>query len=162
MQNKSEEMTKRSFESFVGLSSKARGAVNEVFEAMSSWRNEAVENSEKNSQRVIEKMAAAATALGWPEQIVDATRAHLQSISEIQTRTIDHIMDAWEEQLKSPNPMAASTSSMLSKLQSMPSFTPAGSWQNVDPFQMAMAPFQQWQKLWTDSMKFWVTQGRPH
>src|SRR5215467_14074975 len=99
------------------LSEEARKAVNAAFDAMSAWRAETISSSEKNSERVIEKMAAAARALGWPEQIVDATRTQLQNITKMQIQTMDHMMDAWEEQIKSPNPASA----MLSKLQSLPS-----------------------------------------
>jgi hypothetical protein len=53
------------------LSNEARKAVNAVFDAMSSWRMDIVNNSEK----VIDQMAEAARSLGWPAQIVDATRA---------------------------------------------------------------------------------------
>src|SRR5262249_37764358 len=69
--------------SFPGLSDEARQAVKEAFDAMSNWGAETAKNNEKNSERVIEKMAAAAQALGWPVQIVDATRAQLQSLTEI-------------------------------------------------------------------------------
>ena len=69
-------------------------------------------------------MAAAARALGWPEQIVDATRAQLQSITKMQIQMMDQLMDAWEEQIKSPNPLTA-PSAMLSKLKSLPG-VPAG------------------------------------
>jgi hypothetical protein len=61
-------------------------------------------------------MAAAARALGWPEHIVDATRAQLQSITKMQIQMMDQMMDAWEEQIKSPNPMTV-PSAMLSKLK---------------------------------------------
>jgi hypothetical protein len=61
------------------LSDEARKAVNAAFDAMSTWRIETANNSEKNSEQVIEKMAAAARALGWPEQIVDATRANCRA-----------------------------------------------------------------------------------
>jgi hypothetical protein len=145
-----------------GLSDEARKAVNAAFDAMSTWRIEIVDNSEKNSEQVIEKMAAAAQALGWPEQIVDASRAQMQSITKMQIQTMDQMMDAWEEQIKSPNPMTASPSAMLLKLK--PSISPAGSWPNADTFQMAaMNPMQfwmqvadQWQKACTDAMAFWV------
>jgi hypothetical protein len=63
-----------------GLSNEARNAVNAAFDAMSTWRTETVNNNEKNLEQVIEKMAAAARALGWPEQIVDATRSQMQSV----------------------------------------------------------------------------------
>ena len=48
-----------------GLSEEARNAVNAAFDAMSAWRTETAQSSEKNSEKVIEKMAAAARALGW-------------------------------------------------------------------------------------------------
>ena len=138
--------------------------------APSTWRIETTNSSEKNCEQVIEKMAAAARALGWPEQIVDATRAQLQSIAKMQIQTMDHIMDAWEEQIKSPNPMTASPSAMLLKLKPLPSISPAGSWPNADTFQMAaMNPMQfwmqlgeQWQKGWADAMAFWVKGGKPY
>jgi hypothetical protein len=83
MPNKFTEMTPRNFNpmSAPGLSDEARKAVNAAFDAMSTWRIETANNSEKNSEQVIEKMAAAARSLGWPEQIVDATRAQLHSIT---------------------------------------------------------------------------------
>src|SRR5258708_18308200 len=126
MQSKYEDVNPRNFEPMwaPGLLDEARKAVNAAFDAMSTWRIETASNSEKNSEEVIEKMAAAARALGWPEQIVDATRAQLQSITKMQIQMMDQMMDAWEEQIRSPNPMTA-PSAMLSKLQSLPG-VPAG------------------------------------
>ena len=46
-----------------GLSNEAREAVNAALKAMSVWRNETAESSEKNSKQVIDKMAMAAAAL---------------------------------------------------------------------------------------------------
>jgi hypothetical protein len=145
-----------------GVSAKAREAVNAAFDAMSTWRNEVAENSEKNSKKVIEKMAAAAAALGWPEQIVDATRAQMQSIAEMQIKTMDQIMAAWEEQLKSPDPMAITPSAMLSKLQSVAN--PATGWPSASAFQTGTVnPMglwlqfaEQWQKSWADGMSYWT------
>src|SRR5215468_11495305 len=102
-----------------GLSSRAQDAVNAALEAMSNWRSEAAETSEKNIKRVIGKMAAAAEELGWPEQIVDTARTQLQNLTEMQIKTMDQMMDAWEEQLKMPNPAAPSAT--LHKLKSSPS-----------------------------------------
>jgi len=163
MPDKFAETSARSFNpmSAPGLSEEARKAVNAAFDAMSTWRTETINSSEKNSERVIEKMAAAARALGWPEQIVEATRAQMQSITKMQIQTMDHMMDAWEEQIKSPNPSA-----MLSKLKSMPDLGPAGSWphnvfQNgpMNPFQAYAQFAEQWQKAWTDAMGFWTKAG---
>jgi hypothetical protein len=152
-----------------GLSDEARKAVNAAFDAMSTWRIATASNSEKNSEEVIEKMAAAARTLGWPEQIVDATRAQLQSITKMQIQMMDQMMDAWEEQIRSPNPMAA-PSAMLSKLKSLPSISPAGTWPNTDAFAgVAMNPMQlwiqlaeQWQKAWAEAMAFWARGGKPN
>jgi hypothetical protein len=166
------ELTPRSFNpmSVPELSNKAREAVKAAFDAMSTWRNELADNSEKNSKQVIEKMATAAAALGWPGQIVDAARVQMQTIAEMQIKTIDHMMDAWEEQLKLPNPMTASPSAMLSKLKSMPGFGSATGWPSANASQMmATGPVQfwmqfaeQWQKSCTDAMTFWTKAGKPH
>ena len=118
---------------------------------------------------MIEKMAAAAAALGWPEQIVDAARVQMQSIAEMQIQTMDQMMDAWEEQLRLPNPTTASPSAMLSKLKLSPGFNSA-SWPSADAFQKAaMNPLQFWmqfaeqsQKSMADMMSFWSGSGRPH
>ena len=145
--------------SITGLSSEAKDAVNAALKAMSAWRNEIADTSEKNGKRVIEKMAAAATALGWPEQIVEATRSQLQTIASLQIKTMDQMMDAWEEQIKSPNPMTGAPSAMLSKLESLPGVSPAGSWPNANalaatnPMQFWMQWAEQWQKAWADAMR---------
>ena len=142
-----------------GLTNEARDGVNAVLKAMSAWRNEIADTNEKNGKQVIEKMAAVAATLGWPEQVVHAARTQLHSIAELQTKTIDHIMDAWEEQFKLPNP-AASSSAMLSKLRSFPGLASNGNWPGAEAFQKAaMNPVQfwmqlaaQWQKPWTDRL----------
>ena len=78
MQSNLGDVTARGFNplSVPGLSNEAREAVNAALKAMSTWRNEAANTSEKNSKQVINKMAAAAAALGWPVQVVDAARAN--------------------------------------------------------------------------------------
>jgi hypothetical protein len=136
---------------------------------LSAWRIETANSNEKNSEEVIDKTAAATRTLGWPEQIVDATRAQLQSITKMQIQMMDQMMDAWEEQIKSPSPMTV-PSAMLSKLKSLPSVSLAGSWPNADALPMAaMDPMQfwmqlaeQWQKAWADAMGFGVRSSKPH
>src|SRR5215471_12940778 len=109
------------------LTNEAREAVNAALRAMSTWRNEISDTSEKNGKQVIEKMASAAAALGWPEQIFDAARTQMQTIAKTQINMMDQMMDAWNEQLKSPDLMTASPSEMLSKLKSLPGLAPTGS-----------------------------------
>jgi hypothetical protein len=153
-----------------GLSKEAVDAVNAALEAMSTWRNTIADANAKNSKQVIEKMAAAAALLGWPEQIVDTTRVRMQTIAEAQIKTVDQIADAWEEQLKLPDPKTASPSAMLSKLESLPGFGSAGSWPSADALQKAavnplefwMLFAEQWQKSWANTMTYWSKAGRPH
>ena len=162
MKNPFSEITPRTFnlKSVPGLSDDARKAVNAAFDAMSAWRMDAAKSIEKYDQQVIEKIAAAAKALGWPEQIVDAARMQMHNITKTQIETMDHIMDVWEEQIKSPNPMTGSLSTTLSKLQSPPGLGSSSGWPTANALQMAaMNPLQfwaqcaqQWQKAWTDAM----------
>jgi len=143
-----------------GLSDEARKAVNAAFDAMSTWRTETVDSYEI----VIDKMASAARALGWPQQIVDATRAQMQDVLKMQTQTMDRMMDAWEEQIKSPS----SSSAILSKLQSISNFSSAGSWPSAtvtqmaafNPFGLYMQIAQQWQKTWVDTMGVWANANK--
>jgi len=166
MENKYAEVTPRNFNATWApkLSDEVRRAVNDAFDAMSAWRIEAAKNNEKNSEQVIEKLAAAARALGWPEQIVDATRAQMQSITKMQIQTMDQMMDAWEEQIKSPNPMTGSP--MLSKLKPLPGVGPAGAWPSANalaatnPMQFWMQWVEQWQKACADAMALWAEAGQ--
>lgn len=147
-----------------GVSEEARKAVNAALEAMSNWRAESVTSTEKNSKQVIEKMAAAARVLGWPEPIVDATKMQLQNVAKMQVEMMDHMMDAWEEQIKSPS----NSSTLLSKLKSFPNFGGgAGSWGKeaslmgvFNPFQMYIQFVEQWQKACTDATAFWTKPGQ--
>jgi hypothetical protein len=169
-------MLARKFDStsMAGLSAEARKAVNAAFDAMSNWRTETVNNSEKNVAQVIEKMAAAARALGWPEQIVEATRDQMQSMTKMQIQVMDHMMDTWEEQIKSPNPSA-----MLSKLRSIPGFSAVGTpdaggfpmsafnpfqayAQIFNPFQAYAQFIEQWQKAWASASGAWGKAGGSH
>ena len=163
MPSKFAEVTSRNFSPKLApeLSDEARKAVNAAFDAMSTWRTETVDNFEI----VIDKMAAAARALGWPQQIVDATHAQMQDVIKMQVQTTDRLMDAWEEQIKSPS----SSSAILSKLQSISSFGPAGSWPSAtvaqmaafNPFGLYMQIAQQWQKTWSDAMGVWANGNKP-
>jgi hypothetical protein len=165
MQSRDGEPSARNFDamSAIGLSEDARRAVNEAFDAMSNWRIETARTSDKNSEQVIEKMAAAARALGWPGEIVDAIRTQIQSLTKLQIETMDRIMDVWEEQIKAPNPMAGPPGALLSKLKSMQGGSPAGTWPTADmlnmgganPFQFWMQFAEQWQKASADAMAFW-------
>jgi hypothetical protein len=160
------EATSRNFNPMAvpGLSDEARKAVNAAFDAMSNWRTETVNNNEKNIEQVIAKIAEAARALGWPQQIVDATRAQMQSATKMQIQMMDRMMDAWEEQIRSPDVSSA----ILSKLRSLPGLGPAGSWPGAESLQTAalnplgfyMQFAEQCQKAWAEAMTSWTKPGR--
>lgn len=132
------------------LTNEARDGVSAAVKAVSTWRNEIADTNEKNGKLVMEKMAAAASALGWPEQVVDAARTQLQSIADMQIKTMDQLMDAWEQRVKLPNP--ASPSAMLSKLRSLPGLRTNAA---TNPLELWMQLAEQWQRAWTDTMGLW-------
>ena len=154
------EVTPRNFNPMASeLSDEARKAVKAAFDAMSTWQKEVVDNNEKNLERVIGKVAAAAQALGWPQEIADNVRTQMQAINKMQSQMMDQMMSAWEEQMKSPS----QPSTILSKLRSLPSL-PAGGWpgaasQMANPFEASMQIAQQWQKAWLDAMAPWMKAG---
>ena len=49
----------------------------------------------------------------------------------MQIQMMDQMMDAWEEQIRSPDPMTV-TSRMLSKLKSLPSVSAASTWPSCE------------------------------
>jgi hypothetical protein len=89
-----------------------------------------------------------------PDEIVDAIHAQMQSITKLQIQAMDQIMDAWEEQIKTPNPMTASPAAMLSKLKSWAGLR--SGWElpyadvsqvgPMNPFELWMQFAEQWQK----------------
>lgn|SRR5262245_6151029 len=160
MPSKSTEMPGFNPMSVPGLSDEARKATKAAFDAMAAWRDDIVSYSEKFDEQVTEKVAAAAKSLGWPQQVVDATRAQMQNITGMQIETIDKLMDVWAEQIKSPDRLSGSPAGMLSKLRAPSGLGAAGDGLNANIFQMgAFNPLQfwlqgmeQWQKVWTDAM----------
>jgi hypothetical protein len=137
----------------------ARKAVKAAFDAMSTWQTEVANSGEKNLERVIDKVAAAAEALGWPEQIADAVRTQMQAITKMQSQMMDQMISAWKEQMESPSPPSV----ILSKLKSLPTL-PVGSWpgaatQMANPLEAYMQIAQQWQKAWAEAMKPWMKIG---
>lgn len=144
-----------------------RKAFNAVFDAMSSWRDDLSALTEKNSDVVFDKMSAAAKKVGWPENLVDATRQQLQQASKIQLHMIDQILDTWQQQVKNPSAGMNPADFMKSFPQwpgmqggtnpfaptGMPNFgsLPAG-----NPMQFWMQAADMWQKSWTSAMDMWT------
>jgi hypothetical protein len=97
----------------------------------------------------VDKLAKAARALGLSEQTVESKHGQRQSITKMQIQTMDHMMDAREEQIKLPNPKTVSPSALLSKLKSYcRSLARLAVGQMARPFQMAATSILQ---FWTHS-----------
>jgi hypothetical protein len=131
-----------------GLSEDAKQAALSALEAMADWRSEMTATTERQNARVAEKMAAAAKALGWPAEIVDATRSHMQAASKMQVEMMDQMMAVWKEQLRHPDP-AAAVKSMMSRMSAggLPGMMP-GADGMANPMQFWMQVGEQWQKNW--------------
>jgi hypothetical protein len=134
--------------SIPGLSKEAGDEINSALKALTAWRNEVAATNEKNGKRVIDQMAAAATALGWPEQIVNAARTQLQSIADVQIKTMDRMADAWQAQITSPTPMTAPPK--WAELHSLWGLDPAPTARN--PMELWMQFMDQWQRAWGEAI----------
>ena len=77
---------------FTKLGEDSRKAVIQAFDAMSNWRSELAEISEKNSDAVFDKMSEAAKALGWPTEFVELSRKQMQNASRMQLQAVDQVM----------------------------------------------------------------------
>lgn len=145
----------------MGLSDDARKAMNATFDAMSDWRNELAASTERNTSKVFDRMSVAAKSMGWPAEIVDQTRKQMLASSKMQLQMIDQIMDAWENQMKSPGQAFALQGFSMPQFPGFPSIAqmmPFGG-AGFDLGQMQMAPFQfwmqaaeTWQKSWLQAM----------
>lgn len=129
------------------LTKEALEGANAALKALATWRNEIADTNQKNGERVIDQMAVTAKTLGWPPQVVDTARTQLKGAADIQVKAMDRMIDAWEEQLKLPNPMTASPSVMLSKLTSLPGLTATPS---ANPIEVWMKLAEQWQGAWAE------------
>jgi hypothetical protein len=129
-----------------------------VFDALAEWRDEIGACTERHSEAVLDKMADAARALGWPKQLVDASHKHLVQASKAQTQVIDQLIAAWETQLKSPMPdrFFAQTSK----------FSPPGNDATSisSPIDFWMQAADLWQRNWVSAMSMWTNQrgSSPH
>ena len=162
----------------------AKKTVRAAFESMANWRQEMATHYDQNSAQMLDKMGAAARAMGWPAEIVDTTRHQMQAMSKMQLQSMDHVMDVWQQQLSSPNP-ATAAQAMMSKLTTMPGTSNGNGFgmpsmpsmptmpsipgmpgmpgfdmnamAGMNPMQMWMQAAEQWQKNMTTAMQYWST-----
>ena len=106
----------RDLQATQSLPREARESIEAVFDALSAWRDEVGASTERYSETVLDKMAAATRALGWPKELVEASHKHLAQASKMQMHVIDQLMDAWQKQLTSPT-----ADQFLAQLRTLPS-----------------------------------------
>jgi hypothetical protein len=140
-----------------GLDSGAREAVNAVFDALSAWRNEVGACTERHNETVLDKMTAAASAMGWPKELVEASRKYLVLTSKTHTYMIDQLMDAWQKQLQSPMP-----SQFMAQLWPLPGMglgaTSGMPGLAIAPVQFWMQAAEMWQRNWASTFSMWAHQ----
>ena len=135
----------------MGLDGKTREAFKKTFDAMSEWRDEITASTERYAERVFDTFAVAARGVGWPESLINTTKAQVLQASKMQTQMMDRLMETWQDQLKSP----------VSPGQFLGKFTQGASGTGLDN---AMAnPVQFWMQAmetWQDQLKSPVSPGQ--
>ncbi len=143
-----------------GLNEEGRRTVNAAFDAMSQWRDEVAASTERYQGAVFDKMGAAARALGWPDNLVEASRGQMQQISRMQVHMIDQIMDAWQQQLKNPGtmPTMPGMAPGMGAMPGMPQMPGMPDFGNMPlaPVQFWMQAAEMWQKSWQSAMSQWI------
>ena len=136
------------------LPREARESIQGVFDALSEWRDAVTTSTERHSEAVLDKMAAAARAMGWPKELVDASHKHFVQVAKAQTHMIDQLMDAWEKQLSSPTP-----GQFLSQLNKFSGAGGFGATPTSSPFDLWMQTAEMWQRNWASALSMWTNSG---
>jgi hypothetical protein len=137
------------------LDREGRESVNAVFDALSAWREEVAGSTARYSQTVLDKMAGAATAMGWPKEVVEASRRHFEQAAKMQTNMIDQLMNAWQEQLKSP--MSGPFNVQLRPFPGMGLGASQNSTFQIAPVQLWMEATEAWQRNWASAWSLWTS-----
>lgn len=145
------------------LSKEVREAIVSAFDALSEWRDEMAAANERYSEKVFDQMASATRSMGLPDDAINSTREQMQAASQMQLHMMDKMMDAWSEQIKSPNGQVSIPSDFLQQMQAFQrsaSPNPFANMSNlgampVAPFQFWMQAAEMWQKNMAMAMSVW-------
>jgi hypothetical protein len=129
-----------------------------VADALVEWREEFGETAKRHNDIVMDKIADAARAVGWPEEAVDATRTHLSHMSKFQVQMLDQFIDSWQQQLKSPV-AAEFLSGLRGAGAGMQSATAMSNLAN-NPFELWMQATLAWQRNLASALSLWGIQDR--
>ena len=86
-----------------------------------------------------------------------ASRKHFEQASKMQTNMIDQLMDAWQEQLKSPMPGPFNL--QLPPFPVMGFGASQNSTFQIAPVQVWMEAAEAWQRNWTSAWSMWTGQA---
>jgi hypothetical protein len=140
-----------------GLDTETRRTITAAMDSMSQWRNEVTGANERFAGAAFEKMAAAARAVGWPDDLVKATQTQLEHSAKFQSHMIDQIMDAWKKQLSSPSTMA-NPAQLMEQMKHFGASFPGMETNGMagGPMQIWMQAAEMWQKNWMTAMQTWM------
>jgi len=148
----------------------ARKAAKAAFKALSQWREDMASANERYSEKVLDQMAEAGRAMGWPSNVIEATREQIENASQMQLQLMDKLMEAWSEQIESPTAAMPTPSDFMEQLQKMqasmmkssasafsgmPGFDGL-SGMTLAPFQMWMQAAEMWQRNMASAMSMWT------
>lgn len=137
-----------------------REALAAVSDALTAWREDVAESTVKHTEKIADKMADAARDLGWPDDIVDASQSHLKEMSKIQLQMMDQLIDAWQQQLKSPMPSEFTSRLHMPGAQMGLNGANAMAGLATKPVEFWMQAALAWQRNMTSAFNFWS--GRFH
>jgi hypothetical protein len=142
-------------QSLTSLSSEARQAVTAAFDAVAHWRNEIAAANERCLTKVLDQVADAHRALGWPEQVTAAVKEHFLKTSKIQSDMIEQAMDVWQQQLKSQNTRPV-VPGFIFQAPAPSQFTvPVSEMMRLS--EMTLAPFKLWMEAAETWQRTWMT-----
>jgi hypothetical protein len=146
-------MSASEIRNFTWLNAEARQAVMDAFNAVSQWRDEIARANDRYLTIVLDQVAAAQRAQGWPNSVTVATREHLLQASKVQTQMIDQLMGDWAQQLKSRG--ASSDSAMVrmpSTANPMAEMVRLGE-MTLTPFKIWLNAAEAWQRSWAEALR---------
>ena len=145
---------------FTWLNGEARQALMHAFYAVSQWRDDITLANDRYLTRVLDQVAAAQRAQGWPHSVTVATREQLLRASKVQTQMIDQLMGDWEHQLKSGTGLPESGTGLPhpSMLRLTSTTHPMSEMMRLG--EMTLTPFKIWlnaaeacQRSWAEAMR---------
>jgi hypothetical protein len=146
-------MSASEIRNFTWLNGEVRQAVMDVFNAVSQWRDEISRVNERYLTDVLDQVAAAQRAQGWPNSVTVATREHLLQASKVQAQMIDQLMGDWEQRLKSrgaaPDPSMSRRPSVANPVAEMMRLGEM----TLTPFKIWLSAAEAWQRSWAEALR---------